>query len=130
MSFRVTCCAVAALTLATPALADCTLWEHRDFVGAQWWLDDGEVMQMIDDPSCTEDDGEVICTSVSHGQDWTIYEASWNDAVSSFEVGAGCEIFLWEHVNQGGARFRTYRSYSYVGDDWNDQVSEVLCTCE
>ena len=129
MSSRMTCCLAAALT-ATTAAADCTLWEHRDFAGAEWWLDDGDRMQMIDDPACFEDDGETVCTSSAHEIDPTIYEPSWNDAVSSFEVGPGCEIVLWEHVNQGGAHFRTYRSYSYVGDDWNDEASEAVCTCD
>ena len=119
-------CLISTCIGSTPSLAYCTLYEHRDYGGASWALGDRERMIMIE--------GEDI--GVSTGGhcpecEYTIYyEPSWNDALSSFTVDAGCTISLWEHINEGGARFRTYRSYSYIGDAWNDEVSEAWCVCE
>jgi hypothetical protein len=61
-----------------------------------------------------------------------LYNTTWNDQVSSFRVGNGCTITLWQHVQGcrgGGAHFRANRSYSYVGSAWNDQTSFVECNC-
>lgn len=106
------------------AQAGCTLYEHRDYGGASWYLGDMEAIVMVD--------GEDLgCTTNGHGDGcWsTDYEGSWNDVLSSFKVSYDCEVTLWEHVNQGGARWHTYKSYYYVGDSWNDVVSEAECVC-
>lgn len=116
---------VTGMTVTSSAAqAGCTIFEHRDFGGASWFLADGDTMKMVE--------GETICsTTFGHGPPdvCTFFEPSWNDAVSSFTVDPGCTITLWEHVNQGGAHFRTWQSYSYVGGNWNDEASEALCTC-
>lgn len=104
--------------------AGCTLYQHRDYGGAYWELSDLERMKMVN--------GESLgCTTNGHGGgcESTLYEPSWNDNVSSFRVTPGCRLSLWEDVNEGGARFRSTRSYLYVGDAWNDEASEALCTC-
>jgi hypothetical protein len=36
------------------------------------------------------------------------------------------EVVLYEHVDFGGAEWRTNLSYSYVGSDWNDRVSSII----
>ena len=110
---------------STPAIteASCTIFEHRDYGGAKFTLHDNDRIIMAQ--------GESIgMTTNGHGGGYTIrYRPAWNDVVSSFSVTEGCTITLWEHINEGGARWRTYKSYRYVGDAWNDEVSEVLCTC-
>ena len=119
---------VIILTVAllfTPAIAmgNCTIYEHRDYGGAGFTLYDNDRLVMVQ--------GESIGTTTNgHGpSSRTLYRAAWNDNVSSFRVTNGCTITLWEHINEEGARWRTYKSYKYVGDAWNDEVSEVLCTC-
>lgn len=104
--------------------AGCTLYQHRDYGGSYWELSHLERMKMVD--------GESLgCTTNGHGDgcESTLYEPSWNDNVSSFRVTPGCRLSLWEDVNEGGARFRSTRSYLYVGDSWNDEASEALCMC-
>ncbi|CCJ06009.1 hypothetical protein [Methylocystis sp. SC2] len=123
------CYTAAALTAAllffpASAQATCRIFQHRDYGGSGYTLHNFERMKMVR--------GESLgCTTNGHGGgcESTIYNPSWNDHVSSFRVKNGCTLTLWQHVNQGGARFRSNRSYRYVGDRWNDQASEALCTC-
>lgn len=111
--------------LFTPAIAEasCTVFEHRDYGGASLTLYDNDRVIMAQ--------GESIgMTTNGHGSSYRVrYRPAWNDVVSSFRVTEGCTISLWEHIDEGGARWRTYKSYKYVGDGWNDEVSEVLCSC-
>jgi hypothetical protein len=58
------------------------------------------------------------------------YDNSWNDQVSSFRVSRGCTLTLWEDVGQGGHHFRSNRSYTYLGSNWNDKASEAYCECD
>lgn len=115
---------VVALFTAGTAEASCTIYEHRDYTGAKLTLYDNDRVIM------TQGESLGVTTNGHGGSDYSIrYRPAWNDAVSSFRVTEGCTITLWEHINQGGARWRTYKSYIYVGDAWNDEVSEVLCSC-
>jgi hypothetical protein len=34
-----------------------------------------------------------------------------------------------EDTDEDGAHFRSSRSYSYVGSDWNDEASSAHCIC-
>ena len=109
----------------TPAIAvgNCILYEHRDYGGAHFTLYDNDRLIMVQ--------GESIGTTTNgHGpSSRTLYRAPWNDVVSSFRVTDGCVLTLWEHIDEEGARWRTNKSYRYVGDGWNDEASEALCTC-
>jgi syncollin len=115
--------ALIAVAIPSTAYATCTLYQHRDYRGSHYALGNGDGMKMVN--------GETRCHSVSHGSggSCTYYEPSWNDQVSSFRVRNGCTLTLWQHVNRGGARFRSSDSYTYVGGGWNDQASEARCTC-
>lgn len=124
--FQLVATLAAGMTLTSPAArAGCTIFQHRDYGGSSWFLNRGDTMKMVD--------GKSICVSTGghcpECETCTLFEPSWNDHVSSFTVDPGCTITLWEHVNEGGAYFRTWRSYLYVGDDWNDVASEAVCTC-
>ncbi|MGJ0426688.1 hypothetical protein [Methylocystis sp.] len=123
-------CSIAAAVMAAllffPASvqATCRIFQHRDYGGSGYTLHNFERMKMVR--------GESLgCTTNGHGGgcESTIYNPSWNDHVSSFRVKNGCTLTLWQHVNEGGARFRSNRSYRYVGDRWNDKASEALCMC-
>ena len=103
------------------ANAGCKIFEHRDYGGAWYNLKNGERMIMVDGNNCISSDGRNC---------GPIYYPEWNDDVSSFKVTRGCTITLWEHIHQGGAHFRSSKSYSYVGDSWNDKASEALCECQ
>ncbi|HKP69992.1 MAG TPA: hypothetical protein VJV05_11960 [Pyrinomonadaceae bacterium] len=115
---------VAALSIPAVAEAGCTIYEHRDYGGASFTLYDNDRIIMVQGESIGQ-------TTNGHGGGGFThyYKPWWNDRVSSFRVTSGCTISLWEHINEGGARWRTYKTYKYVGDAWNDEVSEALCTC-
>ena len=106
---------LASLLGASAALADaCILYEHRDYGGAAITLYSGHRLVAVDNDFQTTT---------------TTYDGAWNDDISSFQTTGACELTAWEHVNEGGASWRTSKSYRYVGDDWNDQISEAFCTC-
>jgi syncollin len=110
---------VAASLSLNSAYATCTIYQHRDFGGSHWTLQNGDDMKMVSEPEY----------GVSDGIHRFIYDPFWNDQVSSFKVAGGCTLTLWEHVNEGGHYFRSNRSYKYVGDSWNDKASEAICSC-
>lgn len=123
-NFMTTILFTSLITTPLVANAGCRIFQHRDYGGAGYTLDHFERMIMVN--------GESLgCTTHGHGGgcESTTYNASWNDHVSSFKVTPGCTLTLWEHVNEGGARFRSSKSYKYVGDAWNDKASEALCMC-
>jgi hypothetical protein len=99
----------------------CTLYEHRDYGGAHYTLRNGDVMYMVRNP-----DPGVGTSDAIHR---FIYEPSWNDKLSSFKVQGGCTLTLWEHVNRGGHHFSANKSYTFVGDGWNDKTSQADCSC-
>lgn len=122
--FTAAAATAALLFLPAGAEATCRIFQHRDYGGSGYTLHHQERMKMVRGES-------VGCTTNGHGGgcESTIYDPSWNDHVSSFRVKNGCTLTLWQHVNQGGARFRSNRSYRYVGEGWNDKASEALCMC-
>lgn len=110
---------VAGAAQAAPRDRTCTVFEDRDFGGAHWTLQNGDVLRMVRPPDL----------GISDGIHRFIYEASWNDKISSFRMGPTCTLTLWEHVNYGGHHFRANRARSYVGDR-NDKASDAVCECE
>jgi hypothetical protein len=66
-----------------------------------------------------------VAQSCGGGCESTIYNASWNDQVSSFKVTPGCTLTLWQHINQRGGRFGSSQSYRYVGGGWNDELPQA-----
>jgi syncollin len=114
---------IIAAIILTPTMANaaCWIYEDRDYGGEVHTLLNGDRMIMTEPP-------EVVSSS-AHDSERVIYDDWWNDTVSSFKVSRGCTLTLWEDINQEGARFRSSRSFLYVGDRWNDEASEALCTC-
>ena len=123
--FRICGAVILATLLQLPGWAQarrpatCTIFEDRDFKGHYWVLRNGDDMKMVRQ-------GDL---GISDGIHRFIYQPGWNDKVSSFKVDAGCTLTLWENVDQKGHYFRSNRSYSYVGDRWNDKASEAICEC-
>ena len=111
---------VLAGSLQAADAAGCTIYQHRDYGGAHYYLGNGDDMKMIRAPDY----------GTSDGIHRFIYDSSWNDQVSSFRVDNGCVLTLWEHVDYNGARFRSSKSYTYVGSGWNDKASEAVCECK
>lgn len=121
--FRIAGLALAITVTATSAHANCRIFQHRDYGGAGFTLRDGDRMKMVN--------GEDLGCSQSHGGSCgsTYFRPAWNDQVSSFKLAPGCRIYLYQHVNKGGARMIRDVSLIYVGSAWNDQASEAYCTC-
>lgn len=130
-SCRLIATLAVAITIGLPGLSEtaearCVVYQHRDFKGASFALNDGDSLQM---------GGERCGRSVSDGspRGQIRYNSSWNDQVSSFKVSPGCQITLWQHVKGcggSGAHFKSDSSYSYVGSKWNDITSWVDCWCK
>jgi syncollin len=125
----IVCAAIFILPCAAAFAADCTVYQHRDFKGSKWRLLAGETLAGVKDPGINQTCSHANCT--------IHWQPSWNDQISSFEVAPGCRITLWQHIDHSripprghGASFRANKSYSYVGDSWNDQASLVECSCE
>jgi len=115
----------AACLIFSPLAAQsvCRIFEHRDYKGARYTLLNGDRMIMTKPP-------EIMTTTGGHNGERVLYEPSWNDALSSFRLTKGCTLTVWKHANPAREiLFRTTRSYLYVGDRKNDEVSEALCTC-
>lgn len=49
-----------------------------------------------------------------------------NDAISSLKVGAGMRVIAYQHDGFGGAARLYTRDVSYVGNDFNDQISSIV----
>lgn len=72
-------------------------------------------------------EGQSAPVDAGENVDWVGDE--WNDMISSFKVGSGCSLTVYEHSKYEGAS-KTYTSSSnFVGDDWNDQISSFTCSC-
>jgi syncollin len=113
---------IASFLIPMPAGADtgCILYQHRDYGGAYWYMARNSFMQM--------GGGEPM--GATGMIDY--YRPDWNDHVSSFRVvGPRCTMTLYQHAGTWGygARFRSSRSYLYVGSSWNDQASWAVCSC-
>jgi syncollin len=107
---------------ASASLSNCTIFQHRDFGGSGYTVGSHETLIM--------DEGESYGCSGHEACDYTTYEPSWDDELSSFQVGPGCVITLWEDDDRDGAYFQADTSYSYVGGAWNDEASAVNCVCD
>lgn len=115
--------------ISLPAYAqDCKVFQHRDYGGAHWGINAGELLAGLRDPGINQ--------TCSHTNCHIYWRSDWNDQISSFRVRRGCTIVLWQHIDGSaipptgfGARFRSNRSYRYVGSRWNDQTSLVQCHC-
>jgi hypothetical protein len=112
------------LTGTTPTYAGCTVFEHRDWGGARFRLNDNNWLMM---GACSEDTGS---TSGGHGY----CRRNWNDRISSYRVTDNCKLTLWADANDytpAGPIFS--RDYGvgvlYVGDSWNDKASYASCSC-
>jgi syncollin len=108
----------ARLGNGSSAFAGTSKRANRMHSGAHWSMAQNSFVQM---------GGE----GVSHNNLTSYYRPDWNDQVSSFKVMPGCQLTLWEHASTWGygARFRSTRSYKYVGSRWNDKASWALCRC-
>ncbi len=116
-----------ALTGGTSAaLANCVVYEHRDFKGARLPIESGLRVKMILPP-------EIGCTTNGHGGpgdcDNNAYEPGWNDRISSYRVTSRCTLKMWEHVGARGWELTRTGNLAYIGNRRNDEVSEALCTC-
>lgn len=53
----------------------------------------------------------------------------WNDKISSFACGQGCEMTIFEH-RDFQKRLATLTHTSYVGDAFNDRISSLKVHCK
>jgi syncollin len=115
---------VASLLIPVAANAErgCSVFEHRDYEGAQWRMARDSFMQM--------GGSEPMGATGMIGY----YVPRWNDKISSFTVRShrGCKLTLFQHAGTWGYGQQLgpqSRSSSYVGRLWNDQASWVVCSC-
>ncbi len=56
--------------------------------------------------------------------------AATSDRANAYRLDAAArdlpEVVLYEHIDFGGAQWRTNLSYSWVGSWWNDRISSIV----
>ena len=81
----------------------CIAFQHRDYRGSKFTFNGNLDVKYIGD--------------------------RWNDQISSFACGRGCEMTIYEHrdfVN----RLATLTHTSYVGEAFNDRISSLKVRCK
>ncbi len=79
----------------------CTAYQRKNFGGEAWHL---------------KTNGEAARSHL-------------DNRVSSFKMRSGCRVFAWKGANFTGDRRVFGQETSYVGDDWNDQITSWKCIC-
>jgi hypothetical protein len=116
-SFAISTCLLACLVSGTSAqegpigtsggpdvpFRGCIAFEHRDFRGAKFTFR-----------------GNVNVSYIG---------SRWNDKISSFACGFGCEMTFFEHRDFQGRRQTWGGAISYVGSGWNDRISSLFVRC-
>ena len=92
--------AAATASAQQPA---CIAYEHAGFRGDRLMLTEGQTYNRLD---------------------------SWNDRISSIAVANGCSLRVGYRKSFGGRQSVFDKDAGYVGDNWNDVISSVSCTCE
>src|SRR5262249_28563948 len=89
--------------VASRAVASCSVYEHRDFLGEQLTIADNRSMEHL---------------------------GSLNDRVSSIVVSPGCLLIAYADPRFAGATttFSAGR-HPTLPDGWDDQISSVRCNC-
>lgn len=126
----IACLIAGALYFASPRTSEagCLIFQERDYQGSALSLRSSEILKMSDSSVTSE---PFFCAEPDEasGCDQVIYDSSWNDRVSSFKLGEGCTLTLWQDTDQGGARLRAARDYLFVGRAWDNAASEARCMC-
>lgn len=121
------CLATAAAVQPIVSFAACNVYEHRDYKGASLWIGNGQRLLGTRDPNPTPG---YSSTTNAHTSEWNVlYRPDWNDRISSFRVGRGCTITVYEHANFGGWKWASREDMPWVGLPRNDKISDVTCTC-
>ena len=116
--------ALVMVSVATEArAADCTVYQHRDYGGAYWYLNDLESLIAVDDSAV----GMSGLVGIH-------YRPDWNDTISSFRLAPACMLRTYEHFksfpDNGGGMYREWNaSMKYVGGAWNDKITVAKCIC-
>ncbi|MCI4662962.1 MAG: hypothetical protein MRY63_14225 [Neomegalonema sp.] len=85
------------------ARAACRVYEHANYGGAVLELENGRTYSRLN---------------------------KWNDKISSIQVDNGCTLKVGVNANFRGADEEVTRNISYVGQNWNDQISALSCSCD
>jgi len=94
---------LAGAAALTSAKAACSMYEHRQFLGASLTLDDNQVLAHL---------------------------GSLNDRVSSIVVSPGCLLIAYADPQFAGAT-TTFSAgkHATLPDGWDDVISSARCNC-
>lgn len=111
--------AALALSAATPALAQegpvgtnggpdiqdqgCVYYEHANFAGASNFIAAGTRRKL---------------------------GGGWDDKISSIACNVHCHVVVYEYREFNGAWADWGANISYVGDNWNDDISSLIARCD
>lgn len=120
---------LASMVVIQPvwAFAACNVYEHRDYKGASLWIGNGQRLLGIRDPNPAMPG--YSSTTNDHSEWRILYRPDWNDRISSFRVGRGCTITVYEHIDFRGWKWAAREDMPWVGLPRNDKISDVTCTC-
>ncbi len=115
-------CLLAGALYVVPRTAEagCRLYQEPNYGGAAYTLGSLDRLRMT--PAETS-----ACTGPECGR--VVYEASWNNRISSFKVSEGCTLTLWRAGDEKHAHLRATRSALAMGRTWDNAASEALCQC-
>ena len=56
--------------------------------------------------------------------------SGWDDRISSIACRPGCHVVVYEYREFDGAWARWGANISYLGDNWNDDISSIIARCD
>lgn len=80
----------------------CVVYEHHNFQGKSWAINRGKEVPWVG--------------------------PSWNDQISSVYASPSCGLMGYQDKDFGG-NYKSFRTTSFVGQDWNDRISAMRCVC-
>ena len=95
---------LAAMLVAANAMAGCTVYRHKNYVGAP--------------------------KAIAAGQEISSLERKWDNKISAVKVSSGCQLTLWKKADFQGDKREFTSNAKFVGNRWNEVVSSATCSCQ
>lgn len=121
---------LALMMMAGVATAECRFYEHIDYGGGEWvlqnndrvhWYDEAQQKQNFSPSGRSNFDGRVFFDNTSGA----------NDLISSVKVVGNCKAVLWEDPFENGQMYETTSDDpNLTNSNFNDIASEADCICQ
>ena len=95
---------LAVLLIAANAMAGCTIYKNKNFLGAS--------------------------KDIAAGQEISVFERGWDNQITSVKVSSGCQLTVWQKKDFKGKKQEFAENAQNVGNRWNDIASSAKCSCQ